>query len=182
MFKVYDNLISFENQERLKKSLMGKFFPWWLHNGTVTERERKLFGNNSFQSREVDWFCHRFIFDGEQTDSSCFYLIEENLTPILNIFSENFGFKLDRCQANFVPPSGNFFDYRHTSWHVDSPDDHMVLIYYVNDNPAKTLFRKGGSVKPKQGRCLTFDGNNYHSAQIPKKKSRCVINFNFKKL
>jgi len=182
MFNITDDFISPGNQERLKNVLTSPFFPWWYHSGTVTPDERKEFGNNSLQSKEVDWFCHKFITDGEPTNSSEFYLIEENLNPILYLFSEEWGWKLDRCQANLVPPSGNWYDRRHTSWHVDSPDDHMVLIYYVNDSPARTLFRGGGSCKPKQGRFITFDGKNYHSAEIPKKKSRCVINFNFKKI
>jgi len=182
MFKFYDDLIYVENQENIKNELMGGYFPWFYHTGTVSPREREIFKNNPIQSREIDWFCHRFVVDGEETDSNQFYLIKKNLNPILTMFSESFGFKLWRCQANLVPPSGNFFDRRHTSWHIDYPEDHTVLIYYVNDSPARTLFREGGSVEPKQGRCLVFDGKHYHSAHIPKKETRCVINFNFVKI
>ena len=80
--------------------------------------------------------------------------------------------------------------------HVDYGKDHLVCLYYVNDTDGDTfIFDKTfedvpvGSdyskvqwnikqrITPKKGRCVLFDGRNYHSSSGPTKDIRCIINF-----
>ena len=67
--------------------------------------------------------------------------------------------------------------------HIDLPYPHFSMIYYVNDADGETVFFDGNNnivkrVMPKKGRVALFDGSILHSAGIPTKNSRCIINFN----
>jgi hypothetical protein len=79
--------------------------------------------------------------------------------------------------------------------HVDTPDEHMVCLYYANDSDGDTfLFDKTSKdtptllkttklevikrVTPKKGRVVLFNGNRYHSSSGPTKGVRCILNFN----
>jgi hypothetical protein len=82
-----------------------------------------------------------------------------------------------------------------TNPHVDIEDfDHIVVLYYVIDADGDTLIldkRDNGhgrpsfenysviqNITPKQGRCVVFDGRNYHANILPQLGPRCVINMN----
>ena len=70
--------------------------------------------------------------------------------------------------------------------HIDYPDPHIVLLYYVNDSSGPTTFynrkfKVKKEVMPKKGRILIFDGSIYHSSTPPTTNDyRCVINFDLK--
>ena len=79
--------------------------------------------------------------------------------------------------------------------HIDLQFDHLVCLYYVNDNEAPTTLYKQTrhdvnpedmsstefeplvTCEPKKGRALFFDGKYYHSSSSPNQSSRCIINF-----
>ena len=67
--------------------------------------------------------------------------------------------------------------------HIDLPYSHFSMIYYVNDADGETIFCDNNNnivkrVMPKKGRVALFNGSILHSAGIPKKDSRCIVNFN----
>jgi hypothetical protein len=67
--------------------------------------------------------------------------------------------------------------------HIDLPYSHFSMIYYVNDADGETIFFDNNTnivkrVMPKKGRVALFNGSILHSAGIPKKDSRCIVNFN----
>lgn len=85
----------------------------------------------------------------------------------------------------------------HDIIHVDRKCPHLVFLYYVSDSDGDTvLFNKRCEhvddqflekdvilqpiqrISPKKGRVLIFDGLIYHATGIPKRKKRCVVNFN----
>jgi hypothetical protein len=201
MFKIEDNMVPLSCQVEVKKMLLTDTFPWYYKYGTVFDKDigmgehvRKY---NSLTSKEIHWFGHKFVDKGE-VKSPHFDQLKDNFVIPFMAYGPDNGYRLDRIQANLVPPQASKFEYRHTPWHLDNEDEeHVVLIYYVTDHKAKTLFKNGKSVKPKQGRFVMFDGNTPHGSQIPKRRSafsktnwysgyppgemRCVINFNFVK-
>ena len=81
-----------------------------------------------------------------------------------------------------IPSNGN----KSPSPHIDGPDPHWVCLYYVNDSDGDTIFYKNDQkteikrVSPKKGRIVFFNGFTYHSAGMPKKNHRAVLNFVFK--
>jgi len=66
--------------------------------------------------------------------------------------------------------------------HTDRPEEHLGLIYYVNDSDGDTVFFKNKEiikrVSPKKGRIVLFDGNTFHSGGFPTDNPRCIVNFN----
>ena len=70
--------------------------------------------------------------------------------------------------------------------HIDYPDPHIVMLYYVNDSSGPTTFynkkfKVKKEVMPKKGRIIMFDGSTYHSSTPPITNDyRCVINFDLK--
>jgi hypothetical protein len=79
--------------------------------------------------------------------------------------------------------------------HVDEPEPHNVLLYYVNDSDGDTfmfneMYQEGVDqteftikerVTPKKNRAILFDGLTYHSASSPVNNAlRFVVNINFR--
>lgn len=80
--------------------------------------------------------------------------------------------------------------------HIDMAQEHLVVLYYVNDSDGPTKLYKNttdtthpdwGSkitgdpikiVDPKQGRVVIFNGKRFHAGSYPTKDVRCIINFN----
>ena len=68
--------------------------------------------------------------------------------------------------------------------HIDTPDDHYVCLYYINDSEGDTvIFDDDGEelqrITPKKGRIVFFEGSMYHCSSRPETKTRAILNFNF---
>ena len=68
--------------------------------------------------------------------------------------------------------------------HIDTPDDHYVCLYYINDSEGDTIiFDNNGEelqrITPKKGRIVFFEGSMYHCSSRPATKTRAILNFNF---
>lgn len=66
--------------------------------------------------------------------------------------------------------------------HVDLPEPHKALIYYVNDSYGDTAFFDNNgniteTVSPKKGRVVLFDGEQLHGGGISKSGPRCIVNY-----
>ena len=70
----------------------------------------------------------------------------------------------------------------HYAPHTDRPEEHLGLIYYVNDSDGDTIFFAGDKelqrVSPKKGRIVIFDGNTLHAGGFPTDNPRCIVNYN----
>ena len=66
--------------------------------------------------------------------------------------------------------------------HTDRPEEHLGLIYYVNDSDGDTIFFENNKelqrVTPKKGRIVLFDGNTLHAGGFPTNNPRCIVNYN----
>ena len=84
----------------------------------------------------------------------------------------------------------NYKGEREDSPHIDTSDDHFVMLYYVCDSDGDTIIyneqEKSDSytvqkrITPKQGRVVLFDGSYYHTAEQPLNNIRCVVNYNLR--
>jgi hypothetical protein len=75
--------------------------------------------------------------------------------------------------------------------HVDLPQPHWVMIYYVNDSDGDTVILDKThpdwqnaavlhTVSPKKGRAVLFDGRHYHCGTSPARHDvRIVLNYDF---
>jgi len=106
-----------------------------------------------------------------------------------------------RRKINKTSPLNTLYDATKLM-HIDMGDDHIVIIYYINDSDGDTILftnKKGNSaenikdnfssintddfqllkrVSPKKGRVLVFNGNLYHYGEYPNQGNRFVINYN----
>ena len=75
------------------------------------------------------------------------------------------------------------FDKPHNT-HVDTDEEHVVLLYYVNDSDGDNYFYKkeNNELKiihketPKKGKLILMDGNLIHASSSPSKGLRSTIN------
>ena len=70
----------------------------------------------------------------------------------------------------------------HYAPHTYRPEEHLGLIYYLNDSDGDTIFFAGDKelqrVTPKKGRIVLFDGNTLHAGGFPTDNPRCIVNYN----
>jgi len=193
--QIVDNFFSKSYQQHLYDFLTGKNTTWYFQD------------NISYPTKTL-W--NDFIATDDMiygTSGLAFYLkkYEDNVVSgqhkeILDDFiisiEKHFKLKVNeiiRCRAMYMSP----YKKKENSYngpHIDFPDPHKTLIYYVNDSDGDTYFFEekslGGeidpskktickTVSPKQGRAVLFDGYRYHSGTNPTKNSRILLNLNF---
>jgi hypothetical protein len=121
---------------------------------------------------------------------------QATITPMLYKLRDTIGaFELLRCRLAINLSDGVGGVHQQ---HVDNPNPHTVLLYYINDSDGDTILYKeradpltylAGSypdefnvdicVTPKKGRAVIFDGLQFHSVSYPKDSSnRQIININ----
>ena len=110
------------------------------------------------------------------TNFSNFSLIPLQVCLALNIGLENI------FMAHVLLTCSQNTKLKHYAPHIDFPQNHYALIYYVNDaDGATVLFDDDKNiiqeVEPKRGRILLFNGAILHGSGIPKNGNRCIVNF-----
>jgi len=181
MIEIYDDLLSQQEKDHVENFLRDPKFPWFLsigHNHYTTDKNC-INTNSNKDSEECVLLTHVFYLDSIKNSDN--YLLSDF---VLNIFlnKTNFPFRsLIRSKANLqlVSKTTNAL---HTTPHIDSNNDHKVLIYYVNDCDGDTFVfcnDKVERISPKKGRFVLFDGNHYHAAGLAKESDfRINLNFN----
>ena len=184
---VFDDIISLKQQEEIKHTMLGVHFPWF-YVGDVTAGNIK----SSTQS-ERPGFTH--LFSNNKMQNSDFF-------PMITQIAANsckkieFDFKDIVKSRSFLQLSLGLKDDSIDDAHIDYPERHLVVLYYVLDSDGDTIiynrkYKNGDStglspislsikerVVPKQGRVVVFDGAYFHTSQQPKNNTRCIINFN----
>ena len=187
---VFDDIIDSEYQERIKSILLGDetfegyYFPWYFTQDVTKQKDK--------DSQKRSAFFHGYVRDNDDTigtiDSVFHYLIVSLLESACN--------KIDKQSVNVIQGRSflqlpiNYKGEREDSPHIDTSDDHFVMLYYVCDSDGDTIIFKEKEksekytiqkrVTPKQGRVLLFDGAFYHTAEQPMDNVRCVINYDLK--
>ena len=168
---VIDNVISKEAQEEIKNLLYSNSFPWFYVSDIT-------YGEDETNEKRCG-FGHYLVLD-KQVNSPY-------LNTILPIVYNVLQIPLIKEKAVFDDP------------HIDQKDPHTVILYYVNDNEARTRIYKNQfnknihkkqiipktknlieykTITPKQGRAVVFNGKYFHTAEQPIKSNKCILNFN----
>ena len=173
---IIDNVISKNEQELIKELLFSNKFAWFFQKD-VTAGSKK-------RSQKRPAFTHYFI--NESGVNSDYVNILTNITAKgakkINIKSE---VKVLSARSFLQLPLDSKKQELDTP-HIDLDKKHIVFLYYVVDNEAKTIIYKNTKeskklielkkIQPKQGRLVIFDGSLYHTAEQPTKNTRCIIN------
>ena len=181
---VFDNVIDIDYQNTIKEILLGDRqykgydFPWYLtHDVTKPAKD---------DSQKRPAFFHGYVDYPSELSSSFHDLFTEliqnscgklRLENVRVIQGRSF------CQ---LPISSDKMSV--DTPHIDTKDDHFVMLYYVCDSDGDTIiynetvesenYTIQQRITPKQGRVVLFDGAYYHTAEQPLNNIRCVVNYN----
>jgi len=166
---VIEDFLAAEQFTALQEVLSSPDFPWYFQDNVTdanVEASLKDFG-----------FTHKLFIDGAVT-SDWFDLVEplarkvESSHPIIGTCTRA---RADMTTCSEAP-------YMH-GWHVDSLDEHISAVFYVNASDGATMFADGFSCLPTPNKLLIFDGANPHTGHSPTNtQRRIIVNFNFEKL
>lgn len=159
MYKIFDNLLSVEEYNKINDVMFAPSFPWYCLDGKVNEKDN-LIGI-----------------------SHCFYeynKVNSNYYDLLYLIILKCNMKaIRRVKANLDLKTVN----KKTILHTDFTDDLNGLwtgIYYLNSNNGKTYFENGDVIDSVANRMIIFPANMKHGTitQTDKNK-RVIINFNW---
>ena len=188
-FKICDDVVSLEDQNRIKDLFYGVEYPWFYNVDVSTD--------NGYQRRPG--MCHKFLTNDGKVNSPHIDIVDSLVRYAEHVTGKQF--KWVQRAASFLqfPLSHDMIDHEVLDqYHIDSdrPDPFWVILYYVNDYDGQTVFSDtiyNGSEKVivehndfniikrvdgKQGRFCFFDGRIYHSASQPRKHMKSIININ----
>lgn len=182
---VIDDVIPEDKQNEFRDIILG--YPNW-----------RLIKDMSYANYEMEYPSYGFNMmfkHPEQGVTSPLY--EAISVPIINALSEKVRLRFTDIHFNraFLQlPLDEPFIKEHNGIHVDLPIDHYACVYYVDDSDGDTILyeqtrynTEPGSqnvsltehkrVSPKKGRIVVFDGARFHCSSQPRKRHRCIINF-----
>tara|TARA_B100001996_G_scaffold375213_1_gene354859 strand:- start:657 stop:1244 length:588 start_codon:yes stop_codon:yes gene_type:complete len=187
---VFDDIIDLDYQNKIKHILTddgqykGFYFPWYF-TPDVT-------GVRSSDSQRRSAFFHGFVIEKKGSAGIIDSAFHELFIPlILNVCDKLNRKQMDILQGrSFFQLPLNYKGERRDTPHIDTLDDHFVMLYYVCDSDGDTLIYNEKSksdiytlqkrVTPKQGRVVLFDGSYYHTGEQPINNMRCAVNYNLR--
>jgi hypothetical protein len=174
---IIDNVISKNEQELIKELLFSNKFAWFFQKD-VTNANKK-------QSQGRPAFSHYFI-NKSGVNSDYVNILTNIVANGAKKIKIGPDVKILFAKTILQLPLNSKKQKVDTA-HIDLAEKHLVFLYYVLDNEAKTIIYKNTKkskklielkkIKPKQGRLVIFNGSHYHTAEQPTKNTRCIINF-----
>jgi len=167
--EVIDNYLSVELHDKIKSTLMGLDFSWYLQKYKVGEG---LIEKAPLKDPRIDFQFTHIFYRNFSPQSSYFDLI----LPILYKLKPN---ALLRIKANLTTYTDTIMPFH---YHVDNPDNVKckTAIYYVNTTNGPTIFETGEKIECVENRIVIFDSTLKHTGTThTDEKVRCVLNFNY---
>lgn len=192
---VIDEFCQQEQADALLKHFYGNELKWTMtqcqtssrYNNflTVTNDHYHKFRRKSAKIKEGPQLNHYFFDKTENGGSKPVSDFVVPVTDLIKVICMKFNistFKVLRIKANLKMQLNGFTEKCFNTPHKDDADNHIVLIYYVNDSDGDTIlfddkFKETARIRPKKNRLLIFNGETWHAASHPvKNQTRCVIN------
>jgi hypothetical protein len=191
---VIDDLVTKTYQDQILARLTSYPFDWhWNPSNVLVDDGHENDPRLHLDANTIDSYqlTHLFLHEDrpELRDPH-----RDLLLPLLWTAKDRFGLAGEpiRCKANLQTNNRNFGVDNYNPAHTDSPDPHVVVVYYVNDSDGDTIIFNEQAVKgnfeltvkqrvtPKKGRAVMFDGKYLHSSCNPiGNDSRIIINMDF---
>lgn len=188
-YYIFDDIIDSHEQDTLESYILDNSNVWVEHKNITGKFGGNI--NESFPGSVINW---NYI---NQNALSIISTIENNVVERMGLqFVKNL-----RQKINKTSPLNREYD-PYKLIHIDSINNHIVIIYYINNADGDTILfnnTKGNSaesvkdnfdkidieslkllksISPKKGRAIAFDGNLYHYGDYPTIGNRFVINYN----
>lgn len=199
-YVVYDDWMMEADVDRIYNTLFSLYFPWFWAN-TPHWRDGEMYTTDASLAEEMSHMKKKGMVPGWQLRhtfvrwNSDTQQAEDNDSPysqmpnfILSRLSDKFnlsGLNIFRVKANLRPQVLGAVSESFDIPHIDMNEDHIAMIYYVNDSDGDTFIFNDDMhiidrVSPKKGRVLVMNGKRRHAAGHPvKNQNRVVMNFNF---
>jgi hypothetical protein len=191
-FIVCDDVVEPAVADAIEESMSSHQFPWFFY-ANVNHGKKPPAGHTGVfhgDPRFEDSFgFSSLLFPGNEPHSP----LLQRPRQVFEAFTKRHSLtpkQMIRIKANLLVRSANTAPRPFTP-HVDLPQPHLVLIYYVNDSDGDTVILDKTypdwanaavlhSVAPKKGRAILFDGRHYHCGTLPAKHdTRIVLNYDF---
>lgn len=162
--KIIDNFVSKKKQDEIEKLLLSDNFPWYF-SPNITSSRHKNFNPALLH-----------IFSKPEGVNSVYF---DSILPLIKK-AKGHTVLYSKTILQFPNSGDGSLDEKH----IDMEREHKVLLYYVKDSDGDTVFfnkkdKINKRVTPKKGRAVLFDGSIWHSSYKPKRKLRCIINFDY---
>jgi len=183
MIKILDNIIPKKQQEEIKNFMYGTNFPWYFVSDIT-------YLDNQHQSRPGHF---HLMMDAGKINSD--YISE--IKKISDSVNKKIKKKLQMYKVRSflqLPLAAHYRGDNVDTPHIDNVENHIVILYYVNDSDGCTViydkkYEEGKTVKfdelkeikrvePKKGRVVIFNGLHYHTGEQPNSNLRSIINCN----
>ena len=169
--EVYDNILPKEISDTIENLVLEQSLVPLFYTSNVAKKNSQIF-NPAFGDTFYD--PSRDIY---KPYSHMFLEVVYRLGNTLNMVIE--GIMQGRIFVHLPSPNPGLDEK-----HIDTPDDHYVCLYYINDSEGDTIiFDDNGKeiqqITPKKGRIAFFEGSMKHCSSRPTTKTRAVLNFNF---
>jgi hypothetical protein len=191
VFVYDDNFLSLEQVFSVEEAVTknNNNIIWHASESTAGINQYLKLKNSNMTISEDEQYVHIASFNENKISD-----IHDFGVDILNTFAKKHGIQINkvlRIKANILNKTDKQ-NHIHPP-HVDFPNPHMVLLYYVNDSDGDTvifdqkyddgevsMLTVNRTVKPRAGSAIIFDGLTYHSSSSPNHaEKRIVLNINF---
>lgn len=189
---ILDKFLPKTYEDEISRHMESLEFPWFYNpNISYTPEMNAKFREHDANIKEGDGFVSRLILDNNKVNG-----YGDLVKPVMYFVEDKFQMPLNhiiRARAVMIYKNPTFGDFYNVP-HVDDTDEHLTLIYFVNDSDGDTIifnelfcnkldFTKktiAQRIQPRKGRAVLFNGLRYHTGSVPKNNNRMLINFNFK--
>jgi len=182
MLKVIDNVLNDSLLISIQENIEASSMPWYFIENSAYPDNKKLIKETS-----LNYSFYHLVLD-KDPDNNVVSFLYDTINPIGLILKDLFElektYSIHRLRWGMTTSINKI--HKNTP-HIDSPNPHKVILFYLNDSDGDTFFYDKthkiiDSVTPKENRAVLFDGSILHSSSKPIKfTKRIVLNINLMK-
>ena len=176
-YEVIDNFLQPKVFDKIKKTIMSNYFPWFHYDEIVRENEHK---------KDLTFYSMHMLYDNDRpTFQNSFELMDPVLGELMKLDDPRFRMNtLIRVKINNYPNQGTFREHtKHTDWPSKGGLNRKACLFAINTCDGYTKIDNGkDSVKidSKANRAILFDPTLDHASTNTTDQPRRVnINFNY---
>jgi hypothetical protein len=144
-YEIIDNFLESKDFKILTDNMLGGFFPWYITEDIVGDKESILTNHCSFT--------HAF-YDNYQIHSDFF----KKLSIVINKLQIK---SLIRIKSNLYPKTTQLIEH---NFHSDYDFSHKSGLYSLNTNNGFTIMEDGERIESIANRMLLFDASKPHNS------------------